>query len=203
MYETERKIFTTVRKRILAEIGSPVIDEFEKAIRKLIFEYNTTLHENRFIVGGSLEIIFCSLLISLGFNALWLKERRFDISIDGSKFSLKSNLSGNGDIRLINVLGNEVAEWREPTIFFIGGRGIFYADPEMEIRTYSTGDATILKLKDLLEFNKRTSEWFINIKIPKKLKAKKNKIRTASYDVVKSILNEENCEILFKNLPEI
>ncbi|MGC8843893.1 MAG: hypothetical protein ACP5QS_08130 [bacterium] len=46
--------------------------EFEKAIEKLLNEYDTADWENRFVVGGAMEVLFCALVNSLGFSSKWL-----------------------------------------------------------------------------------------------------------------------------------
>ncbi len=198
-FEKARIVFKEIKKKIENEKFRPIVSEFKKAIQKLIVEYNTADWENRFIVGGVLEILFTALLNSLNFECKLLKEQRYDIQIDGVKFSLKSNFVGSGDIRLINVLGNGKVSWEEPTLFFISEKGIYYADPEMKLVTKQIRDALTIGTK---EIEKISSEWKITILIPRKLKNSKV-IKTASYDVAKFILEEIGSQYLKNYLPKI
>lgn len=198
-FEKARIVFKEIKKKIEDEKFSTIISEFEKAIQKLIVEYDTADRENRFVVGGALEIFFTALLNSLNFKCELLKERRYDIQINEIKFSLKSNFVGSGDIRLINVLGNGAVSWEEPTLFFISEKGIYYADPEMKLATKQIRDALAIEIK---EIEKISNEWKISISIPRKLKNSKT-IKTASYDVAKFILEEINSQYLKNYLPKI
>jgi hypothetical protein len=200
--EKSRFLFKEIKKRIENEKYKPNIIEFEKAIQKLVEEYNTANWENRFVVGGALEIIFCALLRSLDFRCKWLKEARYDIEVNEIKFSLKSNFVGGGGIRLINILGDEKAVWEEPTLFFISKIGICYADPQMKLKTKHTSDALVIETKELKKLIKNHNEWLIPLSIPQKQKNSKE-IKTASYDVAKSILEEINSQYLRKYITEI
>lgn len=102
---------------------------------RLAYDYDTANWENRFVVGGALEILFCALLNSIGYKCRWIKEARYDIEINGIKFSMKSNFTGTGDI---------IVDWEEPTLFFISDVGICYADPEMGLETRHTHDALVI-----------------------------------------------------------
>ena len=178
------------------------ISEFEMAIEKLVIEYDTANWENRFVVGGALEVLFCALINSIGFKCKWLKETRYDIEINGVKFSMKSNFTGTGDIRLINILGDEMVEWEEPTLFFISNLGICYADPIMGMPTKHTKDALVIRTEDIKSMVEEEDKWVLHVKIPRKPKNSK-KIKTASYDVAKSILEEMKSKYLRKHLPEV
>ena len=202
LFKESRSLFKEIKEKIESSKDKPNIIEFEKAIQKLVNEYNTANRENRFVVGGALEILFCALLKSLNFQCKWLKEARYDIEINGIKFSLKSNFTGSGDIRLVNILGDERAVWEEPTLFFISGIGICYADPLMNLETKHTSDALTIKLKDLKNLFENNRGLVISISIPRKPR-NSEAIKIASYDVAKSILEEINSQYLKPHLPEI
>ncbi|MGB9798071.1 MAG: hypothetical protein ACPLSK_05550 [bacterium] len=176
--------------------------EFEKAIEKLLNEYDTADWENRFVVGGAMEVLFCALVNSLGFSSKWLKETRYDVEIEKVKFSLKSNFKGGGDIRLINVLGEESVSWAEPTIFFISELGICYADPSMGLQTRRTSDALVINTKEIKALVEENDEWLIRVKIPLKA-GKRGKLRTASYSVAKAILDEIESKHLLNGLSKL
>ncbi len=202
MYEKEREIFRKIKEKLEDERYKENLKEFEAAIKKLVTEYNTANWENRFVVGGALEALFCALLNSVGFKCKWLKEARYDIEVNGAKFSMKSSFTGSGDIRLINILGDERVEWKEATLFFISGLGICYADPYMALETRHTNDALVINVKRIKENVMNNSEWLIPINIPQKPR-NSSKIKTASYDVAKSILEDINSKYLKKHLPEL
>jgi hypothetical protein len=202
LFKESRSLFKEIKEKIESSKNNPNIIEFEKAIQKLVNEYNTANRENRFVVGGALEILFCALLKSLNFECKWLKEARYDIEINGIKFSLKSNFAGSGDIRLVNILGDERAVWEEPTLFFISGIGICYADPLMNLETKHTSDALTIKLKDLKNLFENNRDLVISISIPRKPQ-NSEAIKIASYDVAKAILEEINSQYLRSHLPEI
>jgi len=201
MYEKARNIYLDIKK--IMESGNFELQtiEFEKAVEKLVTEYDTANWENRFVVGGALEVLFCALLNSIGFKCKWLKEARYDIEINGIKYSMKSNFTGTGDIRLINILGDEIVEWEEPTLFFISDLGICYADPMMGLPTKQTSDALVIRTKDIKSMVEKDDKWALHVKIPRKSRNSK-KIKTASYDVAKSILEEINSKYLRRHLPE-
>jgi len=196
-FEKSRKIFKEIKNKLEDEKYSEQRKEFEIAIKNLITQYDTANWENRFVVGGALEVLFCALINSIGFKCVWLKETRYDIKINEVKFSLKSNFTGTGDIRLINILGDERVTWNEPTLFFISGAGIYYADPLMNLSTKHTNDALVINIDEIKKLNK---EWHISIKIERKPK-NSGKIKTASYDVAKVILEEIQSKYLITHLP--
>ncbi len=200
MYKKARRVYLNIKKIMEKGDFEMHIAEFEKAVERLVMEYDTANWENRFVVGGALEVLFCALLNSMGFRCKWLKEARYDIEINTVKFSMKSNFTGAGDIRLINILGDEIVEWEEPTLFFISDLGICYADPGMGLPTKRTGDALIIRTRDIKSMLEKDDRWLLPVKIPRKPRNSK-KIKTASYDVAKSILDEINSKYLRKHLP--
>ncbi|MCW7075055.1 MAG: hypothetical protein OCU24_04280 [Candidatus Methanospirare jalkutatii] len=203
MFEMARNIFKNIKKSMGSEEYKENISEFQKALEKLVYEYDTADWENRFIVGGALEVLFCALLNSMGFKCKWLREKRYDIEVNGVKFSMKSSFTGSGDIRLINILGNETVTWEEPTLFFISGVGICYADPEMDIETRQKRDALVVRVEKIKEvIEQSNNEWLISIDIPRKPQ-NPSKIKTAGYGVAKSILDEINSKYLRNHLPVI
>ncbi|MEO0195421.1 MAG: hypothetical protein ABIL67_00015 [candidate division WOR-3 bacterium] len=191
-FKGARKVFKKIRRDLIDDKYLENIREFQTALQKLVSEYDTTNWENRFVVGGALEVLFCALLNSIGYRCKWLKEARYDIEINGIKFSMKSNFTGTGDI---------IVDWEEPTLFFISDVGICYADPEMGLETRHTHDARVINVRQIKELIERNGSWLIPIVIPKKPK-NSLRIKTASYDVAKSILEEINSKYLRQHLPE-
>ena len=200
-FKEHRNLFVKIKNDLLARKFSSNIVEFENAIQRLISDYNTANWENRFVVGGALEVLFCALLNSIGYKTKWLREKRHDIEINNVKYSIKSNFTGSGAIRLINILGNEEMDWNEATLFFISGLGICYADPEMNLSIQHTKDATLISVNQIKILVQNSPEWLIPLNIPHKPENRaSNKI--ASYDVAKSILDEINSKLLKSHLPQ-
>ncbi len=195
MIEKAREKFKEIKERLADKNNLLAIKEFKEALKRLIEEYDTSDWENRFVVGGVLEILFSALLNACGFKSKRLQEIRYDIEIDGIKFSIKSNFTGSGDIRLINILGSGEAVWKEPTFFFISEIGICYADPELELKTKKTKDALTINTQELKNFIEKNNEWLIKISIPRKI-ANPSQIKKASFAVCKSILEAINSQIL-------
>ncbi|MFN3301937.1 MAG: hypothetical protein ACK413_02865 [Patescibacteria group bacterium] len=200
-FKSARRKFEEIKNKLENSQFTEQIKEFEKSLEKLISEYNTANRENRFVVGGALEVLFCALLNSVGFKAEWIKEVRYDIKIDNIPFSLKSNFISLGDIRLINILGNEKVVWEEPSIFFVSELGVCYADPEMGLKTKHTSEALIINVQEIKSLVNQNSKWHIKISIPRKPRNSQT-IKTASYDVAKSVLEEIGSKYLIKYLPE-
>ena len=200
-YKKAQSVYLDIKKKVENGKFKLQVAEFERAVEKLITEYDTANWENRFVVGGALEVLFCALLNSIGFRCKWLKEARYDIEICEVKFSMKSNFTGSGDIRLINILGDEVVKWEEPTLFFISEFGVCYADPTMGLPTKHTSDALVIRTKNIKALINKDDRWALHIKIPRKPRNSKI-IKTASYGVAKSILDEIRSKYLMKHLPE-
>ncbi len=201
MYRARNK-FPELKKSFLNPKFNEQIKEFEKALETLLQEYDTADWENRFVVGGVLEILFCALLNSMGFNAKLVKGKRYDLIIDEISFSLKSNFIGSGDIRLINILGNKKAYWKEPTIFFISNIGICYGDYKLGLKTKSTKDALTINIKEIKNLIKKDEKWHIPFSVIRKPKKPKNQRKTASYDVAKSILESIESKYLINFIPK-
>ena len=65
-YTHERRVFQRLREHS----SDTARKEFERASAELILSYNTTIPENRFIVGGAMEVFVCALLRSVGIHAI-------------------------------------------------------------------------------------------------------------------------------------
>ena len=60
-YTQEREIF----ERLKTNCSADARHEYELAINTLLSRYNTTIYENRFVVGGAVEVFTCALLRSV------------------------------------------------------------------------------------------------------------------------------------------
>ncbi len=198
-YETARKIFTHFKEG--ASHHPELRAEIEDVFASLFRDYNTGIYENRFIVGGVVEF-----LIVAAFNAIpdlaathigkTNPRLDFEATLMGlsapSIFSVKSSLVANGDIRLTNFLGaGTLITWDEPTIFVLP-EGIAYGDSKIiPNATKRSGDALILRRRNLNEFLKSHSEYLLSLRMPSReemISVKES--RTASEDVAKQLLKK-------------
>lgn len=167
-YRFEREAFAQL-KRVMEE-DAQLRQEVETVIAQLLERFDTSIRENRFIVGGVVEVIICAALRASGIPAedVGISDQRIDIRIPNGGFSVKGHFR-TGDIRLINVLGDsESASWDTATIFVLHGVGIGYADPELigseGIRREK--DAVVLKYSALRCFLQYNQEYLIKCQVP-------------------------------------
>ena len=98
--------------------------EYEIGIRTLIERYNTTIRENRFVVGGVVEIFTMALLCSTGIevSAYGAESVAGDLILPDLKmFSVKSSFTSSGSIRLVNTMGDSATNWTTATLFVLAG----------------------------------------------------------------------------------
>ncbi len=201
--DNARSIFRSFKTKFESEQNKKIVDEFVSAISLLLGEYNTAVYENRFIVGGAVEHIFVALLKALGFEAqhIGLIDKRSDLVIDGVKFSIKTNFTSGGDIRLVNKLGGGKVLWDEATIFLISELGLVYGDFELlGDKIEDKGDALVVSVRDVKEFANETSDFFISLDLPIKPDFELSRSRTASFDIARVILEKIQSKFLIKYL---
>lgn len=199
-YVQERRAFNLL-KRECTEIAKR---EYEIAISKLLEDYNTTIHENRFVVGGAVEVFTYGLLRSVGVdcNLYGNQSPKGDILLPNDrKLSVKGAFTGGAsEIKLINQLGTGRREWDTATLFVISEVGIVFGTPDMvedeHIRYPS--DGTALKkvgLQRLIDDSKNVFRMDIAKKQPTEKTGFSQKASTA---VAQKILSEMESEILLK-----
>ena len=130
-FTSERRAFNRLKSHSLDEARR----EFEQASKELIVSYNTTIPENRFIVGGAMEVFVFALLRSVGVSA-WLygeQSQGGDIMLpNDKKLSCKGTFTKSWSaVGLINLRGEGHREWQHATLFIRSGVGIVYGDPSM------------------------------------------------------------------------
>ena len=202
-YKCEREIFSSFKKKI--ESDASVLKELEKALEVLLSEYNTTVYENRFVVGGVCEYFIGAAMRAVGIDAknIGAQNERIDVQIPSSEgFSIKGSFTGKrDDIRLINSLGeSKTREWSEATIFILSNMGIAYTDPELlPSATASMGDALVLKRRNLDEFLGQHPQYLIRCTvIPKSADIENTKV--ASEAIAKEILRRKEFPYLGKHI---
>jgi hypothetical protein len=170
MFDREREAFGLLRKSLGTH--PKLRSELEKALAKLLADYSTSIRENRFVVGGAVEVFVCAALRACGVDARdgALSGVGADIHLqDGAFLSVKGCFSPKvSSIRLLNVLGtSKQASWRHATIFLISERGIAYADPDLLPNAMERkSDAVVLASRKLRTFLDANPQWVASVNIP-------------------------------------
>lgn len=109
--------------------------EYEVAVNALLQYYNTTIYENRFIVGGAVEVFTYAILRATGISCTLYADqsKSGDILLPNDrKLSIKGTFTGGpADVKLMNKLGEGEREWATATLFVISEVGIVYGAPDM------------------------------------------------------------------------
>ncbi|NPA05781.1 MAG: hypothetical protein GXO54_00015 [Chloroflexi bacterium] len=194
-------------------------EEFLNAVRALYARYDTAIRENRFVVGGALEIILGSVMRAchLPIRHRGTETREWDLLfVDGQGgYSIKSLLKPRTrGTRLVNVLGRDVSPnlWQVATLFLLP-QGMVYADPALPWWQQRLHDTSVFKVhRDALEVKRRAIEafaqaapqWFLPWRQAINVPAMQPRrwVRTASYDVATTILKDESPR-LFQFLPSL
>lgn len=192
-YQPARDAFARLADTLRAE--PQALRELEAALAELIGPYNTVIYENRFLVGGAVEVFFIAAMRYAGLDVtdVGASNMRADFMVGGRiPFSVKSHLRGNPrSFRLINVLGSsEGAAWSEATIFVVHSRGFGYADPELlPDKAYRVSDAVLLRSRDVFALWDERPELFVECAVPTS-NTEQATSRLASRTVANDILRE-------------
>lgn len=196
-FDHEREAFEHLKKNC----SNKCREEYEQAVRTLVFRYNTAIYENRFVVGGVLEVFTMGLLRSVGIKCELVGDRATggDILIQNeAMFSIKSSLVGINDIRLINQMGKGKRQWTTATLFIISHEGIVFGTPNMTGKSdlRASGDALVLSKKGLERLVSDKAN-VMSMNIPGKPSSKLvSSSKKASRAVAKQILYETNSKTL-------
>ena len=132
-YEDEMRAFAQLK----SGMSDAAADEFVAALEVLHSRFNTTIRENRFIVGGALELFMHALLLSSGVmvqpHGPVGTGGDFVLTQSGTELSLKSEFTPGrgGQIGLVNKQGGGDRQWETATLFVFSEVGILYCDPSM------------------------------------------------------------------------
>ena len=194
----EQRVF----RRLQTDSTEQIKQEYEKAISTLVERYNTTIYENRFTVGGAVEVFTYALLRSVGIDcALYGNQAKSgDILLPNDrKLSVKSSFTGGpADIRLLNKQGGGARKWDVATLFVLSEVGIVFGAPDMVSEEWiqDVSDAVVLKRKAIAALIKNPSN-VIQIKIIKKPPTEMTGLsHKASNALAKQIIFEEKLENL-------
>jgi hypothetical protein len=191
-FAAERGAFAQLKQKI--DHDDKLRQEVEYTLAQLLRRFATSVRENRFVVGGVLEVILTAALRAAGVAAedVGISEERIDIRIPNGGFSVKGHFSGTGNIRLINVLGDSTqAEWSEGTLFVLHEMGIGYSDPELlgAGATKREKDAIVLRYNQLKQFLETNPAYLISLQVPKATKEEKQS-ELVSRAVAREILRD-------------
>ena len=130
-YTQERRVFD----RLKSDCSDETKQEYELAFDILLTRYNTTIHENRFVVGGAVEVFTYALLRSVGIDCALYADQTMsgDILLPRDrKLSVKGVFTGGANsVKLINKLGEGDRPWNTATLFVVSEVGIVYGSPDM------------------------------------------------------------------------
>jgi len=171
-YDAERSFFLEFRHRLRAD--TQLIAEIEGALAAVHERYDTRVWENRFVAGGVTEQIIGSAARALGLDIANVGKHNqgYDLELpSGEGLSIKAVFSStDGQIRLINKLGEGTRIWVDATLFPVAMVGIGYADPVLVPGlTASSGDALVISGRQLKAFWAANTEWLVDfVNVPPK-----------------------------------
>ncbi|MCY3858978.1 MAG: hypothetical protein OXG25_08720 [Gammaproteobacteria bacterium] len=202
-YRQERRVFDRLRE----DLSTQAKEEYELSIAALLERYNTTIHENRFVVGGAVEVFTCALLRSVGIDCtLYADQAKYgDILLPNDrKLSVKGSFVGGiKSVKLINKLGGGRREWTTATLFVVAEVGIIYGNPDLvadeHIQDVSDGtQITAAGMRLLSENPMNVLEMEILRKPPTEMTGFSHKASTA---VARQILQDIQAEGLLSTFP--
>ena len=129
-FDIERNCFKHLQENLSNEAKA----EYETGIKHLIERYNTAIYENRFTVGGVVEVFTLALMRSTGIEieGCGSEAQGGDLILpSGRMFSLKSSFTRGGSVILVNTRGDSGTDWETATLFVLSNVGIVYGDPDM------------------------------------------------------------------------
>lgn len=193
-YKRERQFFTDYRRSLnkRPDLASDIVE----SISTVLAAYNSSVWENRFIVGGVVEQIIGSSARAMGLQVAnaGKQNQGYDLKVGirrpvGISVKGQFNSKGSGNINLVNVRKKQgklsqdeaVQRWSSATMFVIAGIGIGYADNEQVPHlVQSTSDAVQIKVTGLRKWweEKQNQCWLIELPVP--LKPKAPAVRVAS-----------------------
>jgi hypothetical protein len=177
MFEVEREFYADYKQGIE---GSPrLFAEVIGAIDAVLTRYNTTVWENRFIVGGVVEQIIGASARSLGFaveNA-GKQNQGYDLELVATSetgISIKGVFASmGGRHNLVNARSERLSvpldRWTTATMFVMSDVGIGYTDPEYgRAFLHSTSDALQISGAELQSWWRANPRWLVAAEIPRK-----------------------------------
>ena len=201
-YRAERRVFD----RLKSDMSDQTREEYETAVNTVVERYNTTVRENRFTVGGAVEIFTYALLRSVGIDCHHnaAQATGADIILANKKeLSIKSSFKGFANVGLINKQGVGLRKWATATLFVVSDVGIVFGAPDMvneEDDILDAGDNVQLKKKALKRIADDEDN-LIRLNIAQKPPTEKAGLSERQSAVVaRHILNEKELASLLEHL---
>ncbi|MDR7554121.1 MAG: hypothetical protein QN157_00795 [Armatimonadota bacterium] len=209
-FSLERDRFRQFRQRFAGQVRTAT----ELAIRQIYEEYDTGLRENRFVVGGVVELIVGCALRACGIPVRHrgLMQTELDLRFEDTDggYSVKA-LFKSPTTNLVNVLGQSPSldRWRTATLFVVGDIGIVYSDPSLpwwvanlERCVRVTSGALTIRRRCLGEFAREAPTWVAGCTVPGvRAPGALRPLRAASTDVASQILMHH--QVLFTHFPAL
>ena len=129
-FEIERDCFKHLKENLSSEAKT----EYETGVKHLVEKYNTAIYENRFTVGGVVEVFTLALMRATGIEieGCGSEAQGGDLILpNGRMFSLKSSFTRGGSVILVNTRGDSGTDWKTATLFVLSNVEIVYGDPDM------------------------------------------------------------------------
>jgi hypothetical protein len=170
-FTRERDAFRQVAGTFKAR---PAVEEaYLDAVADVVERYNTSIYENRFTVGGAVELITLLLMRECGISAqpAGQESRGIDVHLGGAAgLSIKSQFAPSpGAFNLVNTRGGSAARWEVGTLFIIANKGVGYADSELlPNATRIASDALVLDWSPLRDFWEQHPQYLYSADIPVK-----------------------------------
>ena len=196
-FEIERDCFKHLKENMSSEAKT----EYETGVKHLVERYNTAIYENRFTVGGVVEVFTLALMRSTGIEieGCGSEAQGGDlILLSGRMFSLKSSFTRGGNVILVNTRGDSGTDWETATLFVLSDVGIVYGDPAMaeEDDLNRVADNLQIKRAALNRFARDPSK-LIPMEIPLKPPTEMaDSSMKASDAVARQLMNELNMHTL-------
>ena len=119
--------------------------KYEKFLEKISKRFHTGNRVNRFVAGSLVELLLKRMLENAfpgqQFQHFVHQANYVDIGLPNNiRWSVKTTFCFKGDFRLTNTMGQSNKSpglWKAPTIFFLPGTGIVYANPRYNMKSPS------------------------------------------------------------------
>ncbi len=209
MLALERDRFQSFRGGFAAR--SDVRTALEQAVLEACQQYDTKIRENRFVVGGVVELVVGAALRACGVlvRHRGLLQTDVDLIFENAPggYSVKGMFKTDRT-NLLNVLGKkpEVTRWNTGTLFIVGdGVGIVYSDaglPWWQAHTAEcikpTPGALSVTRRCVVNFARAHPDWVAPCDLPgKKIPQSSRSLKAASTDVAAQILMHH--KVLFEH----
>ena len=196
-FNSERNCF----KHLQENLSNEAKTEYEMGIKHLVERYNTAIYENRFTVGGVVEVFTLALMRSTGIEieGCGSEAQGGDLILpNGRMFSLKSSFTKGGSVILVNTRGDSGTDWETATLFVLSDVGIVYGDPAMAQEEDLNRTADSLQIKRMaLNRLAQTPSNLIPMEIPLKPPTEMaDSNMKASDAVARQLMNELNMHTL-------